>query len=549
MPALNIANLKKTIYYLQRNGLQNTWNAAKERLEQSRGDDYRWQEPSQLELRAGREACAELLEEAEKTGRKAPHISILVPAYRTNPVFLQELVESVRMQTYPLWELLILDATEKNDDVVKKTLKEICIVKGIPLTEETAVRAEDGIQSASENMEGSMQGSSASMSEQQQDTTAWQDGRVRYISLPANDGISENTNWGVRMALGDYCGLLDHDDVLTVDALGSMAEAILEEREMGVVPRLLYSDEDKWNGEKEGYYEPHFKEDFNLNLLLSNNYICHFLVMETALLRQLKLRKEYDGAQDFDLVLRAAETILKDNQERIAKQDIPAGKREILEKENIVHIPRVLYHWRCHSGSTAENPRSKTYAYEAGKRAVQDYMDRQNITAHVEHTKHVGFYVPLYYEKEPVKSMEDPLVLQQCGDLGAVGGRVICKDRGTAHELHLQKGCIVGGRMDFDGRVYYYGLKPGYSGYMHRAALPQDAQAVDLRCICVSKEFRDLFSEITGVPYVTKPGTHIFDASTLPGDCDLKQLSLAFGRALRERGKRILWDPEMVEEI
>lgn len=504
MAVLNLKNFRKTLYYLQRNGVKNTWNAARERVEQEQRDCYEWEEPSLLELRVGKEYSRELIAEAKENGIPAPTFSILVPAYRTAPVYLKELVESVKAQTYPCWELLILDASE--DGAVRDALREICAVKGIPYTEEN------------------------------QDGGLFCPGSVRFVKLSENCGISENTNAGIGLAKGSYMGLLDHDDVLTPDALQCMAERILQS---GGQPegraRLLYSDEDKWSGEEKGYYEPNFKEDFNLDLLLSNNYICHFLVLEANLMRELLLRREYDGAQDYDLVLRAVER---------------------LGGEGIVHIPRVLYHWRCHRDSTAENPRSKTYAYEAGRRALQDYADRQDIPARAVHLKHVGFY-RLEYGGGPADNEEDPAqvspgrILERRPDLGAVGGRISAgknyrqtpEEKRKYPDVRIRQGCLVGGRMDQEGAVLYYGLKPGYSGYLHRAVLTQDAEAVDLRCICVAKEFQKLFEEIVGVPYVTKPGGEWFDSASLPEGADIRRLSLAFCGALRRQGKRILWDP------
>ena len=142
-----------------------------------------------------------------------------------------------------------------------------------------------------------------------------------------------------------YIGLLDHDDILTRDALYEMACALEKQEQNGIHPVFLYSDEDKCDGEAQNTYEPHRKTDFNLDLLLSNNYICHFLVMDAAVMKRLRLRTGFDGAQDYDLVLRAAGQVLEGTPE-----------------EAYVHIPKILYHWRCHRNSTASNPASKTYA-------------------------------------------------------------------------------------------------------------------------------------------------------------------------------------------
>ena len=513
MRKLTIANLKKTIYYLKRNGLRNTFNAARERLEET--DGYAPKIFSGEELTAMRKDADEMIRKAEERGVTAPFFHVLVPAYRTDPKFLKELVESVQAQVYPRWELLILDASE--EEGVLQALLEAC--------------AETKRITQAENGEG--------------DSNCDQlCGKVRYLRLASNAGISENTNAGLPLISGGYVGLLDHDDVLTPDALYEMAKAILantdgqgeadlkeaarqDARSSAGAPVVLYSDEDKWDGESK-YYEYNRKEDFNLDLLLSNNYICHFLVMKTEVFQELKHRKEYDGAQDYDLVLRAVARILDDG-----------GRPE----EMVCHVPKTLYHWRCHAASTAENPQSKRYAYEAGRRALQDFADRRGWQAKAEDLKHVGFY-RLHFD-----GIEE--LFRERSDLGAVGGKI------------LKEKAIAGGRMAEDGSVYYEGLRENYSGYLHRAVLTQDAEAVDLRCISVRKEFWPLFEEIVGVPYRTRDASKQagkagpeegrggmdfegFDASTLPEGMDVKALSVALGKALREKGKRILWDPEMI---
>lgn len=145
--------------------------------------------------------------------------------------------------------------------------------------------------------------------------------------------------------------------ILTPDALYEMADAVTKAYDRGVKVTFAYSDEDKCDGEETRYYDPNHKENFNYDLILSNNYICHFLVMDAELMKRLQFRPECDGAQDYDLVLRAvAEVLAADGQ---------AGEKSIL------HIPKVLYHWRCHEASTAANPHSKKYAYEAGLRALR----------------------------------------------------------------------------------------------------------------------------------------------------------------------------------
>ena len=410
MGKISVANLKKTIYYLRRNGLKNTCYAVRERLDEKRNAPYSFTPVTEEELAFQRQASQSL----------ATTFSIVVPAYRTGETYLRELVTSVARQTYSKWELIIADATE--DDSVKAALERIAGEEKIPLFDYTA--------------------------------TAWQDSCIRYVRLKDNAGIAENTNQGLGAAGGDYIGLLDHDDVLTENALYEMAAAIEKGKQSGVEVKLLYSDEDKCNSDRTKYFEPNFKEKFNLDLILSNNYICHFMVMEAALMKELGFRQEYNGAQDYDLTLRAAERLL-DNEAQI------------------VHIPLVLYHWRCHAASTAENPQSKQYAYDAGLRALQDFADRQGWSAKAVPLKHLGFYT-LQYEGGPLCARSD---------IGAVGGRLV--------EGFGEK--IVGGRMSETGEIFYQGLPKAYSGYLHRAVLTQDAAALDIRCIQVKEELHVLF--------------------------------------------------------
>lgn len=448
MGRINKENIRKTIYYLKRNGVVNTWNAAKERMEEGREILYHYEAPDAQELERQRSEAGYARQTSRKSQLYCGTISIVVPAFRTQGAFLRELIASVQAQTYPYWELIIADASD--DDSVEN------VVKG------------------------------------------YSDERIKYIRLEENKGIAENTNRGLEHAGGEYIGLLDHDDVLTPDALYEMALQIAEGG------TIFYSDEDKCNEDQTCYYEPNLKEKFNLDLLLSNNYICHFLVMESSLIKELRLRAEYDGAQDYDLILRAAERFLQN-------------------EEEIVHIPKVLYHWRCHTASTAANPQSKEYAYEAGKRAVQDFVERNGWDAEVQHMKHLGFY-QMSYPAGPLHNRPD---------LGAVGGRI------------LTKGKITGGRMTENGTILYEGLPSAYSGYLHRAVLAQDAEAVDIRCIRVREECIPIFEEITGVTYIEIPGTAIFDATTLPEDIDYCKVSARLGGAIREAGYRILYQPSM----
>ena len=483
MGKINLANVKKTIYYLKRNGIKNTWYAVLERLEERKNVPYTYQPVSEEELARQR---------AWSKDRDAV-FSILVPAYRTNETYLREMILSVAEQSYPYWELILADATP--DDSVGVAVDKLLAEQGLSWSDESEAK---GLSKQSCGKE-QLCDEECTCHKALAKYATWDCGRLCYVKLTENAGIAANTNQALKYAAGDYVGLLDHDDLLTPDALYEMAYAIDRTKDRGAALQMIYSDEDKCNGDMTLFYEPNRKEDFNRDLLYSNNYICHFLVMTRELIQALGFRSAYDGAQDYDLVLRASASV---------------------SKEEIAHIPRVLYHWRCHTGSTAENPRSKQYAYDAGLRALQDLADRMGYGAKAVHLKHLGFY-KLVYEKGALESRTD---------LGAVGGRV------------LDRGVTIGGRMSSQGTVYYEGLPRYFSGSLHRAVLTQSAEAVDIRCMQVRKECRALWEEIVGVPYLEKEG--IFDASVLPADTDYRTVSLKFCKAMKEAGYGILYDPE-----
>lgn len=323
--------------------------------------------------------------------------SVVVPVYKTPGAYYRQMIESLLTQTYPYFELILADASKDAG------LREI---------------AED-----------------------------YQDERIRYVELSDNAGISANTNEAISHATGDYIALLDHDDFLTPDALYEMRMAAEGK------PVLIYSDEDKCDGDGQRFYEPHFKLDFNLDLLLSNNYICHFSSIRADVMKKLLLRPEYDGAQDFDLMLRIA-----------AEHD----------RSQIVHIGKVLYHWRCHTGSTAANPESKRYAYEAGKRAIEDFLREKGWEATVSHTKHLGFYEVKY--AKPIWEMRPEVM--------AVGNPI------------YKGGKVVSGALDSEGEALYSGLRKGFSGYMHRASLWQQVEALDLGSAKLSPKGEELLAEV-----------------------------------------------------
>lgn len=180
------------------------------------------------------------------------------------------------------------------------------------------------------------------------------DKRIKYQILKENKGISGNTNEALKLATGDYIALLDHDDLLPINSLFEIVKAINEHPEA----EFIFTDEDKFvDINKKTRYEPNFKPDYAFDTLTSYNYICHFSIFKKELMDKLKgFNEQFDGSQDYDLILRAVEN---------AKQ--------------VVHIPKILYHWRVHPSSTAGNATAKPYCFEAGKNAVQEQLKRKGL--------------------------------------------------------------------------------------------------------------------------------------------------------------------------
>ena len=176
------------------------------------------------------------------------------------------------------------------------------------------------------------------------------DKRIKYKFIGENKGISGNTNEALSLATGDYIGLLDHDDLLPKHSLYEIVKVINSNPKV----EFIYSDEDKLETIKGPRYGVFFKPDFSPYTLNSANYICHFSVFKKDLMDKLEgFRSEYDGSQDFDIVARASELT-----------------------NNIEHISKVLYHWRAHKNSTAQNSDSKPYAFEVGKKVIKDHIKR-----------------------------------------------------------------------------------------------------------------------------------------------------------------------------
>lgn len=201
------------------------------------------------------------------------------------------------------------------------------------------------------------------------------DKRILYKKLDKNLGISGNTNACIDMASGDYIGLFDHDDLLHPAALYEVMHAICEKN-----ADFIYTDELTFSDKIENVITAHFKPDFAPDTLRANNYICHFSVFSETLLNNAgKFRSEYDGSQDHDFILRITENA-----------------------KNIIHIPKILYYWRSHPASVAQDINSKTYAINAGKQAVKDHLIRMGMNAEIESSKAFPTIYRIKYELKDI---------------------------------------------------------------------------------------------------------------------------------------------------
>ena len=264
--------------------------------------------------------CLEYQQWVREVEKKSILFSLVLPVYNTEPIFLRKCVDSIKTQIYTNWELIIVNDGSSRQDTVK-------LLSSIVSSDE----------------------------------------RIRLVSLIENQHISLATNNGLKEAKGEYIVFVDHDDMLSVNALNELASVICEDPGL----KLIYSDEDLISETDERKY-PHFKPDWNLELLLAHNYITHLVCIEKSILERLNfLRVGYEGAQDYDLLLRASEVLLE---------------------EQIFHIPKVLYHWRMATGSTAEDSSAKSYTMDAGLRALEDYIARNSISGEVVHAAQKNYY-------------------------------------------------------------------------------------------------------------------------------------------------------------
>lgn len=287
-------------------------------------------------LRIMRVSRQELFAQRKTKFSYAPKFSVVVPLYHTPAKFLKDLVRSMMYQSYANWELCLVNASP--EDVHLTSLLE---------------------------------------------NWAMRDKRIRVIRLEKNLGIAQNTNAGIAASTGEFIAFQDHDDFLEPDALFCYADALNKDKTIDV----FYSDEDKTDEYAAHYFYPHFKSDFNIDLLHANNYMCHFLAVRKSLVDTVGgLNEKFDGAQDYDFVLRLTEHTKK-----------------------IYHCPRILYHWRCSNQSTAASQGNKMYAIHAGKAALNAHYKRLGWNARAQEGAVDGWYQTKFtLKEEPLVSILIP---------------------------------------------------------------------------------------------------------------------------------------------
>lgn len=258
-----------------------------------------------------------------------PMFSIIVPVYKPNQDHLEACIKSVRRQTYRRWQLILVDDGSHDPAVIRRLRR-----------------------------------------------AARRDARIRAVVLPENSGIAQATNQGLEHATGDFVSLLDHDDLLTPDALSLVAQWLAGYPDAD----LVYGDEDKLDSRGRPT-EPWFRADQNMDLLWAYNTMAHPVAIRTSRLRSIGgIRVGFEGAQDYDLILRL----------------VDAGAR-------VVHVPEVLYHWRVSSTSTAGSPAAKPHTWDAGRDALAASVERRGVAAVVRHGTVPNHYEVVYTPRRDVR--------------------------------------------------------------------------------------------------------------------------------------------------
>ncbi|MGL4546572.1 glycosyltransferase family 2 protein [Eubacterium aggregans] len=253
-----------------------------------------------------------------------PKISIIIPVYNVDVNILDNCISSVLKQLYDNWELCLVDDASPNSQIREKIVK----------YSET-------------------------------------DKRIKYKIRRENGHIAKATNDGIKLSNGEFIAFMDNDDLLSPNALYEVVSALNRNEDLDII----YSDEDKINT-KNKRLKPFFKPDWSPDTILSQNYVCHFLVVRKTLVEMVGgFEIGLDGAQDYDLVLKCSEKT---------------------KASKIFHISKILYHWRKVEGSTSQNPKAKEYAFDAGKKVIENALIRRGKEGNVNMGASLGTYIIEY---------------------------------------------------------------------------------------------------------------------------------------------------------
>lgn len=333
--------MNKGLRCLHENGWRYTWGKVKNKLKNRQDFSALANKPLFTEQ--------ELAEQRKHQFPKSIKFSIVVPLFNTPEKFLREMIQSVIDQTYANWELCLADGSDAEHGLVERICRQY----------------------------------------------AKKDSRIKYKKLEKNLGISGNTNACLEMASGDYIGLFDHDDLLHPAALYEVMRAICEQG-----ADFIYTDENTFHNSPKDAFCPHFKPDFSPDTLRSYNYICHFVVFRHELMNDAgKFRSEFDGSQDYDMVLRLTEKAKK-----------------------IVHIPEILYYWRAHQNSVASDISAKPYTLNAARNALAEHLKREHLDGKVlDSTIPSTYKIQYAIKKSPkvsivIPNMDHIEVLRTCID-------------------------------------------------------------------------------------------------------------------------------------
>ena len=411
----NLATFKRAFDYLFSEGISSFIDKTKRKVKGLQVD-YDYDEWYKLTKTTDEELIRQKNDYDREFSFK-PKYSIIIPIYDTKDRFLEKLFDSILNQTYPNFEVCIADATDykNNKNNPTKFFEKL------------------------------------------------NDDRIKIKYLTENKTISENTNEALNLATGDYIVLCDHDDELTLDALYEFTKVLNENKNI----KFIYSDEDKIDTSSSYLFEPHFKPDFNLDMLLSVNYICHLVCIDKNVVEKLISkdgsfeRVGYNGAQDFDLYLRLVNVLLDE-----------------YSLDDIYHIRKVLYHWRSHNLSTSKVASSKDYAFVSGKNAILDFYKNTKLNFNEVKEVVTGYSVGLYHtvfkkiENEPRLSIIIPNKdhiddLEKC--LNSLSKsvyknfEVVVVENNSTDENTFNYYKNVNDKYNFDIKVLYYKAEFNYS--------------------------------------------------------------------------------------